>query len=75
MRCCASPTICSVDSADALRAGTMIEAMLLAPVLRPAFAGVEPFGEYEISLLARDVAQRDRSGFAALVAAGLEGPR
>ncbi len=49
--------------------------MLLAPVLRPAFAGIEPFGEYEVDLLARDVAERDGSGFAALVAAGLKARR
>lgn len=57
MRCCASPTTCSVDSAAALRAGEMLEAMLLAPMLRPLFAGVPIAGEYE---------------FAALIAAGLK---
>lgn len=69
MRDCAG--FCSVGEDGALRAGRMIEAMLLARVLRPAFAGIESFGDYEVGLLAQDIAQRDCSGFAALVAAGL----
>jgi hypothetical protein len=51
MRCSASPTTCSVDSATALRAGQMLEAMLLAPVLRPLFAGVPILGEYEFAAM------------------------
>jgi hypothetical protein len=49
MRCSASPTTCSVDSATALRAGQMLEAMLLAPVLRPLFADVPILDEYEFA--------------------------
>jgi hypothetical protein len=46
----------------------MLEGMLLAPILRPLIAGAGIVGEYELDLLAHDVADRDRSGFAALVA-------
>jgi hypothetical protein len=71
MRCSASPTTCSVDSATALRAGQMFEAMLLAPVLRPLVDGEPILGEYELDWLAQEIAARDAGGFAALIAAGL----
>jgi hypothetical protein len=59
-----------VDSA-AFRVGAAFEAMLLAPVLRPMLAGTDAVGEYGVDLFARDVAERDRHGFAAVVAAAL----
>jgi hypothetical protein len=40
-----------VDSATALRAGQMLEAMLLAPLLRPFFAEVPIVGEYEFAAM------------------------
>ncbi len=68
MRCCASPTTYSVDSATALRAGEMLEAILLAPVLRPLVAGEPMLGEYEVDRLAQAIAAQDSRGFAALIA-------
>jgi hypothetical protein len=64
-----------VDSSTALRAGEMLEAMLLAPILRPMIAGDEMLGEYELDLVAREIAERDSHGFASLVAASLERAR
>lgn len=75
MRCCVSPTTCSVDNVAARRAGEIFEAMLLAPVLRPLCAGAGTLGDYELDLMANEIARCDRSGFAALVAARLEGRR
>jgi len=75
MRCCASPTICSVDSGTALRVGEAFESMLLAPILRPIIGGSDELGLYELDLMAREVARDDRNGFAALVAAQLRDPR
>ncbi|MGB6413574.1 MAG: hypothetical protein WBF19_09520 [Candidatus Cybelea sp.] len=49
--------------------------MLLAPVLRPLCAGAGTLGDYELDLMANEIARCDRSGFAALVAARLEGRR
>ncbi len=64
---------CSVDSAGALAVGRALEAMLLVPVLRPMISGLEGIGDYELDLLAREIAANDRSGFSALVAAALRG--
>ncbi|HEX4012303.1 MAG TPA: hypothetical protein VHX17_00280 [Candidatus Cybelea sp.] len=64
-----------MDSIAARRAGEMFEAMLLAPVLRPLCTGAGTLGDYELDLLAHEVARSDRRGFAALVAARLEGNR
>jgi len=64
-----------VDSAAARRAGEVFEAMLLAPVLRPMISGAGTLGEYELDLLANEIAQRDTRGFAAFVAASLERAR
>lgn len=75
MRCCGSPTICNVDSVTAQRAGELMEAMLLAPVLRPMIAGAGVLGDYELDLLAQEIARRDSRGFAALIAARLEQSR
>jgi hypothetical protein len=72
MRCCASPTICSVDSVTARRAGEILEAMLLAPVLRPLMDGGGTLGEYELDLLAGEIAAHDGRGFAALLASRLQ---
>jgi hypothetical protein len=47
--------------------------MLLAPMLRPMIAGAGTLGEYELDLLAREMARHDERGFAALIAAKLEG--
>jgi hypothetical protein len=64
-----------VDSVTARRAGELIEAMLLAPILRPMIAGAGTLGDYELDLLAREIARNDRDGFAALVGARLEEAR
>jgi hypothetical protein len=61
-----------VDSVTARRAGELLEAMLVAPTLRPMIAGVGMLGDYELDLLAREIARRDEHGFAALIAARLE---
>jgi hypothetical protein len=45
----------------------MLEAMLLTPILRPLISGIGVAGDYELSLLAEDIAQRD-GGFTALLA-------
>ena len=50
----------------------MIEALLLAPILRPMVAGIGMLGDYELDLLANEIARHDESGFGALVAAQLE---
>jgi hypothetical protein len=61
-----------VDSITARRAGEVIEALLLAPVLRPMIAGIGTLGDYELDLLAREIAHNDGRGFAAMIAARLE---
>jgi hypothetical protein len=53
----------------------MIEAMLLTPILRPMIAGTGTLGDYELDLLAHEIAARDAGGFAALIAARLENAR
>ena len=60
-----------VDSVTARRAGEMLESTLLVPILRPMIAGVGTLGDYELDLLAREIAKHDARGFAALVAARL----
>jgi hypothetical protein len=62
-----------MDSVVAERAGQMIEAMLLAPMLRPMVAGMSVLGDYELDLLANEMARHDRTGFAHLIARRLEG--
>lgn len=64
-----------MDSVAARRAGELIEAMLLAPVLRPLIAGAGMLGDYELDLLAQEIAQRDARGFAALIASRLQSTR
>jgi hypothetical protein len=61
-----------VDSVTAHKAGEMLEALLLAPVLRPMIDGAGVLGDYELDLAAREMAHRDHSGFAASIAAALE---
>lgn len=74
-RCCASQIICSVDSVTAARAAQMIEALLLAPILRPMIAGAGMLGDYELDLLANDVARHGDREFATLIASHLRSRR
>lgn len=53
----------------------MIEALLLAPILRPMVAGTGVLGDYELDLLAGEIARHDARGFGALVASQLESAR
>jgi hypothetical protein len=64
-----------VDSVTARRAGELFEAMLLMPILRPMVAGAGMLGDYELDLLANEMARHDGNGFAAFVAASLERTR
>ncbi len=50
----------------------MIEAMLLAPILRPLIGGTDVLGEYELDLLANEMARHDGAGFGQLIARRLE---
>ena len=61
-----------MDSVTARRAGELFEAMLLTPILRPMVAGAGMLGDYELDLLANEMARHDANGFAAFVAASLE---
>jgi hypothetical protein len=61
-----------VDSVTAERVGQTIEAMLLAPILRPMVAGMNVLGDYELDLLAGEIARHDGAGFAQLIARRLE---
>jgi hypothetical protein len=72
MKCRVSQTTSSMDSITARSAGETIEALLLAPILRPMVAGAGVLGDYELDLLAREIARHDGRGFAALVASRLE---
>jgi len=74
MKCCASPTTCSVDSGPALRVAQALEAALLTPILRPVSGAENDAAAYFVDTLARAVAAADRSGFAATLAADLERP-
>ena len=49
-----------------------MEALLLAPVLRPMIEGAGMLGDYELDLLANAIARGDRRGFGATIAAQLE---
>ena len=48
-----------------------VEGLLLAPILRPMIDGAGVLGDYELDLLAQEIARRD-DGFTALIAANLE---
>jgi len=61
-----------VDSVAARRAGEMIEGFLLTPILRPMIAGAGAIGDYELDLLAHEIARHERNGFAELIAERLE---
>ena len=61
-----------MDSASATRAAVMIESVLLAPMLRPLIAGAGFAGDYELTLLAGEIAERDKAGFAAVLARQLD---
>jgi len=45
---------------------------MLAPILRPIIAGMSVLGDYELDLLAGEMARRDVNGFAQLIARRLE---
>jgi hypothetical protein len=60
-----------VDSVTAHRAGELLESMLLVPILRPMIAGAGLLGDYELDMLSHEIAERDRHGFAELIAARL----
>jgi hypothetical protein len=62
-----------VDSVTAHRAAELIEAMLIAPVLRPMTDGAGTVGDYELDLLSQEVARHDDRGFAGILASRLEG--
>lgn len=64
------PITCNVDSA-LYRACAALEAAILTPILRPAFAQSE-LGDFGLGVLARGIAATDRHGFAAALAAQLE---
>jgi hypothetical protein len=64
-----------VDSVAARRAGEMMEALLLAPVLRPLIDGAGTLGDYELDLLAHEIARSDAHGFGEVLAAQLERTR
>ena len=61
-----------MDSVASAQAGVAFEAMLLVPVLRPLFGADDGLGDYGVDVLARAIAERDRSGFSGLVAAALQ---
>lgn len=61
-----------MDSVVARQAGQTIEALLLAPILRPMIAETGVLGDYELDLLAGEMARRDVNGFAQLIARRLE---
>jgi hypothetical protein len=63
----------AVDSATALRVGTMFETLLFEPILEPLTRECDALGSYGTDLLAGAIAQRDVHGFALLVAGSLEG--
>lgn len=73
MRCCASPTTCNVDSVAASRAAVTIESVLLAPMLHALVAGAGFAGDYELTLLAQEIAERDTRGFGSVLARQLRG--
>ncbi|HZV76860.1 MAG TPA: hypothetical protein VFF63_03755 [Candidatus Babeliales bacterium] len=61
-----------MDSVAAHRVAVAVEGLLLAPILRPMIDGAGVLGDYELDLLAQEIAGRDDRGFAALLAANLE---
>lgn len=57
-----------MDSTASTRVAALFEAVLLAPMLRPLVQGLGIAGDYELTVLAQDLAQRDGHGFAAALA-------
>lgn len=70
MRCCASPTISSVDRIA--RAGIAFETLLLEPMLQPLMPAFGDFGGFALDLVARDIAAHDGNGFVRLIDAALD---
>ena len=64
-----------MDSVTARGVGEQFEALLIAPMLEPLFGESFPLGGFGVDALARTIARHDGSGFAAAVAARLEGVR
>jgi len=62
MKCCASPTICSVDSIGAREIRVQFEALLLAPLLQPLAGEMAAAGSFGIDLFAREIASRLEPG-------------
>lgn len=62
-----------VPNLAVFQACAALEAAMLAPVLRPLTAQCE-LGDYGLGVLARGIAESDRGGFAAVLAAQLERP-
>ena len=58
-----------MDSAAARQVGITFEALLLESALQPLARGNDALGEYGIGAIARSVAEHDRNGFAAVLAA------
>jgi hypothetical protein len=56
-----------VGSVSARQAGEFVEALLLAPVLRPIFGQASMLGDYEIGLFAESIAKNDRAFSAAMM--------
>jgi hypothetical protein len=58
MKCCASPTICNVDSATLARVRTTMEALLFEQMLEPLARGNDLMGNYEVTAFAQTLAER-----------------
>jgi hypothetical protein len=58
MRCCASPTTCNVDSLDAQRVRTTLEALMLTDVLKPVMRDADALGGYGVSYFAQLLSQK-----------------
>lgn len=61
-----------MDSTAPRAVAAAFEAMVLVPMLRPLLPAGDAFGDYGLTLLASDVARRERGGFADALAAALE---
>ena len=73
MRCFVSPTTFNVDSVAAHRVGATLEAILMQRMLEPLLRACDLGTGIAGFELARMVAERDSSHFAALLAAQLSG--
>ena len=61
-----------MDSTAPRSIAAAFEAIVLVPMLRPLLPAADEFGDYGLTLLAGDIARRDRGGFAAAFVAALE---